>query len=106
MARAERGTRASGSVRRRGATAADKPRKVGWQVSQSVADAVKAAVEAGAAESQNAFVEDALIRRLKELRRERVYSSYAEAARDPVFTEEMRTTDDAFDVAAGDGLES
>jgi hypothetical protein len=88
----------------RSATAADCPRKTGWQVRSSVADAVKQAVEAGAAESQNAFVERALIRELRELRRQRVYESYAKASADPNFMKEMRETTEAFDPFAGEGL--
>ncbi len=79
---------------------------MGWQVRESVVDAVKEAVEGGAAESQNAFVEDALLRRLKALRREKIYSAYEEAARDPVFMEDMRSISDAFAGTARDGLEA
>jgi hypothetical protein len=89
---------------RRQITPADPPRKAGWQVRTSVVQAVKEAVEEGAAESQNAFVEQALIRQLKELRRERVYAAYREAAADPVFMEEMRSTTAAFESTAADGL--
>jgi hypothetical protein len=96
----------SGAItRRRRNHGDDAPRKVGWQVSGSVADAVKRAVEEGAAESQNAFVEAALLRALKELRREKLYSAYAEAAADPVFIQDMEGTSGAFDIAAPDGLE-
>ena len=106
MARANAGVsrgRASGrGIDRR---AGDRPKKVGWQVRQSVADAVKEAVENGAAESQNAFVEDALLRRLKELRREKIYSAYEEAAQDPIFMEDMRSITEAFRGTARDGLE-
>lgn len=84
--------------------AIDSPRKTGWQVRSSVADAVKQAVEAGAAESQNAFVERALIRELRELRRRRVYKSYATASADPIFMKEMREVTGAFDRFAGEGL--
>ena len=90
--------------RRRRRRVADRPRKVGWQVSQSVADGVKEAVEAGAAESQNAFVEEALVQRLKELRRERVYAAYEEASEDRAFMEDMRGTTEAFSTADRDGL--
>lgn len=94
------------SLRRRGRGAGDRPKKVGWQVRRSIAEAVKEAVERGAAESQNAFVEDALLRRLKELRREKIYAAYQEAARDPVFMEDMRSTGEAFSVTTSDGLEA
>ncbi len=89
-----------------GRVTADRPRKVGWQVRGSVAEAVRKVVERGEAESQNAFVEDAIVRRLKELRRDRIYSAYAEAAQDPAFMADMRAMTAAFDVTARDGLES
>ncbi len=76
----------------------------GRQVRQSVVEAVREAVEKGAAESQNAFVERALVRELQELRRQRLYDAYARAAADPVFMEEMRSTSETFEAAAGDGL--
>lgn len=88
----------------RGRTAADPLRKTGWQVRQSVAEAVKDAVEQGAAASQNAFVERALIRELRELRRQRVYTAYADAAADPHFMTDMDSVSAAFDKTAGDGL--
>jgi hypothetical protein len=82
----------------------DPPRKTGWQVRSSIAEAVRWAVEEGAAESQNAFVERALVRELRELRRRRVYDAYAEAAADPDFIEEMTRVRENFESAAGDGL--
>jgi hypothetical protein len=74
-------------------------------VSGSVANAVKRAVESGLAESQNAFVEEALLRRLKELRRERIYTAYAEATEDPAFMEDMGAAAEAFDAVSRDGME-
>jgi len=93
--------RAATAVRR---TTADPPRKTGWQVRSSVADAVRQAVEEGAAESQNAFVEKALIRELRELRRRRVYDAYAEAASDPAFLGDIKRVTDAFASTIDDGL--
>lgn len=69
-----------------------------------MAEAVKDAVEKGAADSQNAFVERALVRELKELRRQRVYAAYAQAAADPMFAEDMGSTTAAFESTARDGL--
>lgn len=92
------------SNRRRSAT--DPPRKPGWQVRSSVADAVRQAVDEGAAESQNAFVEQALVRELRELRRRRVYDAYAAAAEDPSFRAEMEEVTREFEPTAGDGLEA
>lgn len=82
----------------------DPRKKTGYQVRLSVVMAVRDAVREGAAESQNAFVERALIRELKELRRSRVYDAYAEAARDPLFLEDMQSTTAAYDPASGDAL--
>lgn len=82
----------------------DPLKKTGYQVRLSVARAVRDAVEQGAAESQNAFVERALVRELKELRRRRVYEAYADAASDPEFRKEMGATTEAYEPAAGDGL--
>lgn len=83
----------------------DPPRKPGWQVRSSVADAVRRAVDEGAAESQNAFVERALVRELRELRRRRVYDAYAAAAEDPAFTAEMDEVTREFEPTTADGLE-
>lgn len=74
----------------------DPRRKVGWRVRQSIAERVKRAVESGAAESQSAFVEEALIRRLKAHRREKLYAAYEEASQDPVFMDDMRSTTEPF----------
>lgn len=86
-------------------SADDPPRKPGWQVRSSVADAVRQAVDEGAAESQNAFVERALVRELRELRRRRVYDAYAAAAEDPSFTAEMEEVTREFEGTTRDGLE-
>jgi hypothetical protein len=106
MASVKGTSRGRSPARRRSTSSGDRPKKVGWQVSQSIAEAVKEAVERGAAESQNAFVEDALLRRLKDLRREKIYAAYEEAAQDPAFMEDMRSTGEVFDVTTSDGLES
>jgi len=106
VARANAGvSRSRPSVGRIGRGGVDRPKKVGWQVRESVADAVREAVANGAAESQNAFVEDALLRRLKALRRGKIYSAYEEAAQDPVFMEDMRSTSEAFSATERDGLD-
>jgi predicted dithiol-disulfide oxidoreductase (DUF899 family) len=78
---------------------------MGWQVRSSVADAVRQAVEDGAAESQNALVERAVVRELQELRRRRVYEAYAAAARDSAFKSDVSAVTRDFERATGDGLE-
>lgn len=92
-------------VARRRHRGADPLRKPGWQVHTSVADAVREAVDEGAAESQNALVEQAILRYLAELRREKLYAAYAEAAQDPAFMADMDDVSGAFDRAVADGLQ-
>lgn len=82
----------------------DPRQKTGYQLRRSVVLAVRDAVRDGAAESQNAFVERALVRELRELRKANLSAAYGEAARDPVFMEEMKATDAAWDAVTGDGL--
>jgi hypothetical protein len=82
----------------------DPRQKTGYQLRRSVVLAVREAVREGAAESQNALVERALTRELESLRRDRVYAAYAEAARDPVFREDMESTTAAYERTVGDGL--
>lgn len=79
-------------------------KKPGYQLPEALVLAVKDAVEQGAAESQNAFVERALVRELRVSRLRRLESAYAAAASDPEFLEDMRSTTEAYDCAAGDGL--
>ena len=81
-------------------------KKPGYQLPEALVSAVKDAVDQGAAESQNAFVERALIRELREARRRRLYDAYAAAASDPAFVEDMGSTNAAFESTAGDGLKS
>lgn len=96
-----------GAVRIRRRAGGNAPRqKPGWQVPASLAEAVREVVAAGAAESQNAFVERALLRELAELRRERLFAAYAEAAGDPEFNSDMNAVSRSFDSAVADGLES
>jgi hypothetical protein len=82
----------------------DPRQKTGYQLHRSIVLAVRDAVHEGAAESQNAFVERALIRELRELRKEKLAAAYEEAASDAAFMEEMRAVDAAWDVTSGDGL--
>jgi hypothetical protein len=90
--------------RRRRSRYSDPLRKVSYQIRSSLAEGIRSAVAAGAAPSVNAFVEDAIIERLKELRRERLYAAYAEAAADPDYVAEMAELERDFDSTVGDGL--
>lgn len=89
---------------RRGATTRGTLKKATYQLHSSTIERIRQAVESGAAPSQNAFVEEAVIARLREMRRARVYTAYAEAAQDPVFLTDMRDLTVDFDAALSDGL--
>lgn len=85
-------------------TASDPRQKTGYQLRRSIVLAVREAVQDGAAESQNAFVERALIRELQELRKEKLAAAYEEASRDHAFMQEMRALNAEWDVTSADGL--
>ena len=91
-------------ARRRRATGDDPLRKVTLRLHESVADAVRAVVDAGAAPSADVFIEEAVIAALRERRRQRLYAAYAEAAADSAFRADMDDVTDAFADATDDGL--
>jgi hypothetical protein len=91
-------------VRRRRTGGADPLEKMSFQLHASVAEAIRSMVKAGHAPSANVFVEEAVKQRLRERRRDRVYSAYAAAAQDPAFMAEMAKIEREFDLAVGDGL--
>lgn len=93
-----------GTRTRRRSPMRDPLKKTSVQMHTSTLEAVKKAVAGGAATSQNEFIEAAVIARLRELRRERVYASYREAAADPAYVEDNESTTAAFDRALSDGL--
>jgi Arc/MetJ-type ribon-helix-helix transcriptional regulator len=88
--------------RRRGAT--HNLRKATFQVDEGVLQAVRSLVEQGETPSANAFVEEALRLKLREVRQARLYAAYGEAAEDPEFLADMEATMRAFDTTVGDGL--
>jgi Arc/MetJ-type ribon-helix-helix transcriptional regulator len=88
--------------RRRGAN--HNLRKATFQVNEGVLEAIRSLVEQGETPSANAFVEEALRLKLREVRRERLYAAYEEASRDPEFLADMEATSRAFDATVGDGL--
>jgi Arc/MetJ-type ribon-helix-helix transcriptional regulator len=79
-------------------------KKVTLRLHERVATAIRALVDAGTAGSADAFVEEAVIARFRELRKERVYAAYAAAAADDAFMADMAATNRAFDATVGDGL--
>ena len=92
--------------RRRTASAADPLKKVTVHLHESVSTAIVRMVSQGVAASQAAFIEDAVIAHLREIRRAKVYAAYAEAAADPTFMAEMAATTQAFDVTVADGRDA
>jgi hypothetical protein len=90
--------------RRRSTSTVDPLRKMTLQMHESVAGMVKRIVDDGDAPSINAFIEAAVVDKLRSLRQEKVYASYVAAAADPVFMEDMRTVSAAFETTAADGL--
>lgn len=95
-----------GLRRRRSASASDPLKKVTVHLHASVSEAITRIVGSGAAASKGAFIEDAVIARLREMRREKVYLAYDAAASDAVFMEDMMSTAVDFDVALADGLDA
>ena len=73
-----------------------KTRKATFSLHEEVLSELDAAVSQGAAPSKNAFVEQALIRELKELRRRVRQAQYEEAARDPLFLKDIEEVEIAF----------
>jgi Arc/MetJ-type ribon-helix-helix transcriptional regulator len=88
--------------RRRGAN--HNLRKATFQVDEGVLQEVRSLVEQGETPSANAFVEEALRLKLRQVRRARLYAAYEEASQDPEFLADMEATTLAFDATAGDGL--
>jgi Arc/MetJ-type ribon-helix-helix transcriptional regulator len=78
--------------------------KISFSLQADIVNAVKRAVHDGRAESASAFVEQAIREQLRWTRRQVLYQSYAEAARDPTFSEDVDDTARAFDAAIADGL--
>jgi len=78
--------------------------KTGYRIPASIVMQVREVVEAGAAKSQNEFVERALKRELRVEHQRRLYAAYELAAADPEWTDDMRAVDQAFDGAVADGL--
>jgi hypothetical protein len=79
-------------------------KKATFQLHVSVLQAIKEAVDTGAAPSANALVEHAVRDMLREVRRSKVYAAYAKAAQDPAFLADMQGTTAAFEDTVGDGL--
>lgn len=90
-------------TRRRRPPAEDPLKKVTFQLSESIVEAIKTLVEKGEARSANVFVETAVREKLRDRRRAKVYAAYEEASRDPVYMRQLNEDTDAFDVTLSDG---
>ena len=71
--------------------------KVTYQISSSVVDEVREAVEHGYASSMSRFVEDSLRRRLQDLQTERVRESCRRASRDRQLATDIAEVEAAFE---------
>lgn len=78
--------------------------KISFSLQTDVVNAIKRAVREGRAESASAFVDEAIRGHLRGTRRQLLYQSYVEAARDPAFAEDVDDAARAFDTATADGL--
>lgn len=78
---------------------ATKAKKATFSLPEDVLAALQEAVAQGTAPSKNALVERALVRELQELRRQARRAQWEEAARDPVFLQDIEDTGAAFSSA-------
>lgn len=92
------------SVRKRRTAVSEPLTKATYQISTSVTEGIRVAVQAGVAPSASVLVEEAVRARLRELRQSKLYDAYAAAARDPAFRADLDDTVAAFDPATADGL--
>lgn len=73
-------------------------------IKADVLDAARQIVSAGEAENLSAFVELAIEEKIRRTKRAALYESYAAAASDPQFMDDMRSVSLSFEDAVGDGL--
>ncbi|MCG6963599.1 MAG: hypothetical protein LJE95_10070 [Acidobacteria bacterium] len=71
-------------------------RKVTYSLTEEQLGAMEGAVQEGAAPSNSAFVAEAVRERLEKLHEERLREAFEEAARDPLFLEDVEDTMQAF----------
>lgn len=75
---------------------ATKTKKATFSLHEDVLEALDEAVSEGAAPSKNAFVERALVKELKELRRKARRAQWEQAAGDSLFLKDLEEVEDAF----------
>jgi hypothetical protein len=76
-----------------------KTKKATFSLHEDVLAAIDEAVADGAARSKNAFVEEALIRQLQAIREQALRAQWEEAARDPLFLQDLAEIERDFDWA-------
>jgi tRNA A37 N6-isopentenylltransferase MiaA len=74
----------------------EKTKKATFNIHVTVLDAVDEAMARGMARSKNALVEQALIKEVKELRRQQRKTLWQEAARDALFLSDIKQVEDDF----------
>lgn len=79
-------------------------RKVTYQIDDQLLQAVRTAVERGAAQNMSEFVQEALRERLNRLRREEIHRRIEAAAADPLFVQDVRETTQAYSVTDAENL--
>lgn len=83
----------------RGCIMAEKTKKATFNLHPDVLAALDEAMANGAAPSKNAFVERALLKELKELRRQAWQARWQEAARDKLLLKDIEDMESAFAAA-------
>lgn len=78
---------------------AARTRKATFNLDGDVLAALDDAVAKGAARSKNAFVDRALRRELRELRRQSLAEAWRQAAQDPQFMKDVQEIEEAFAAA-------
>ncbi|MCA2987093.1 hypothetical protein [Gemmatimonas sp.] len=94
---------AAPTVRRRSRGGAPLEKRA-FSLHANVIQEARAAVADGLAPNLSAFVEAAVIEKLRRSRRARLYEAYAVAANDPAFMADMEQLTTAYDATAADGL--
>jgi Arc/MetJ-type ribon-helix-helix transcriptional regulator len=78
--------------------------KVTYQIDAQLLDAMREAVDNGAARTMSEFVQEALRERLDRLKRDQIRRRIEAAARDPIFVEDVRETTQAYGPTDEEGL--
>lgn len=97
------GINVSTGYRRRGRTETPTVKK-SFTLHEDVVREAESAVNGGAAENLSAFVEEAVMEKLRRGRRAQLFESYQEAVKDAEFVADMSAVQSQFDASAADGF--